>query len=108
MAIMCTLYNIFKIPFIQETKSNQVWEKHQQELVPVDPTFLQEVYTNYTKYSSKISQSTTMPYNNMIVRNNFDKDIYYIGVEFRNNKQTLLCPLFLQKWLLDMSGIIIR
>ena len=54
-----------------------------KNLIPVDPTFLQEVYTNYTKYSSKISKSTTIPYNNMMVHKIFDKDTYYIGNEDR-------------------------
>ena len=54
-----------------------------KNLIPVDPTSLQEVYTSYTKYSSKISKSTTVSYNNIMVRKNFDKDIYYIGNEDR-------------------------
>ena len=54
-----------------------------KNLIPVDPTSLHEVYTSYTKFSNKISKSTTVPYNNMMVRKNFDKDIYYIGNEDR-------------------------
>ena len=47
-----------------------------KNLIPVDPTSLQEVYTNYTKCSSKICKSSTIPYNNMIVHKKFDKEIY--------------------------------
>ena len=54
-----------------------------KNLIPVDPTSLQEVYTSYTKFSNKISKSTTVPYNNIMVRKNFDKDIYYISNEDR-------------------------
>ena len=42
-----------------------------KNLIPVDPTSLQEVYTSYTKFPNKISKSTTVPYNNIMVRKNF-------------------------------------
>ena len=48
-------------------------------LIPVDPTPLREVYTRYVNYPSENGKSTTVPYNNLMVRKNFDKDIYYIG-----------------------------
>ena len=50
-----------------------------QNLIPVDPTPLQEVYTKYVKYPTEIGKSTTVPYNNLMVRKKIDKDIYYIG-----------------------------
>ena len=48
-----------------------------ENLVPVDPTDLQEVYTKYAKYPNNIGKSTTVPYNNLMVRKNFEKDILY-------------------------------
>ena len=48
-------------------------------LIPTEPTTLHEVYSNYTRYPYKIGKSTTVPYNNIMVRKIFDRDIYYIG-----------------------------
>ena len=44
-----------------------------------EPTTLHEVYSKYTRYPYKIGKSTTVPYNNIMVRKNFDRNIYYIG-----------------------------
>ena len=48
-------------------------------VIPTEPTTLHEVYSKYTRYPHKIGKSTTVPYNNIMVHKNFDRDIYYIG-----------------------------
>ena len=45
--------------------------KTNKNIIPVDPTDLQEVYTKYVKYSTKNSKSMTVPYINLMVCKNF-------------------------------------
>ena len=83
-------YNFQTAKYLQDpTKIDQEGlikfeRRNDMNLIPTESTTLHEVYSKYTRYPYKIGKSTTVPYNNIMVRKNFDRDIYYIegGTKF--------------------------
>ena len=56
----------------------QFKRKSHLNLVPVEPTYIFEVFTPFTKDSSTTRTYKYIPYNNIQVRNNFKPYIYHI------------------------------
>ena len=50
-----------------------------QDLLEPEPTYLHKVFSKYTRYDNKFARSSSVPCNNLMVRKNFEKDLYYIG-----------------------------
>ena len=50
-----------------------------ENLVESEPTYLHKVFSKYTRYDHKCGKSVSVPCGNIMVRKNFEKDLYYIG-----------------------------
>ena len=51
-----------------------------KDLVETEPTYLHEVYSKYIIHYHNQGKSVSVPYNNILVYNIFEKDLLYIGL----------------------------